>query len=297
MRLSFCRRSILALCLFAASGVLTACVERVRMPDAAEMDPDKYLYEHGTAAVQRGHWIEAREYFRKLVDTYTQSSYRQEARLAIGDTFLGEGGYANFILAANEFREFLRYYPLNARADYAQYRLAVSEYRQMLTPQRDQTSTMAALTEISTFVKSYPSSPYMPEVLIMQRLARNRLSESEFAVGFHYFRTRWYYGTIPRLQGILKDDPEYIGRDAVYFYLGESYFLTRRAAEALPYYDKLVEEFSVSEYLERAKARLEEIKHLPDSVRPSTPAESPAPAAATPSTPPPAEPASTSPAR
>jgi outer membrane protein assembly factor BamD len=284
MRLPFCRRSTLALLLVAASMLLSACTERVRLPDAGEMEPDKFLYQHGTAAVQRHHWIEAREYFRKLVDTYTQSPYRQEARLAVGDTYLGEGGYANFILAANEFREFLRYYPLNPRADYAQYRLAVAEFRQMLGPERDQTSTLTALTEISTFIKNYPTSEYMPEVIVMQRLARNRLSESDFSVGFHYFRTRWYYGTIPRLQGILESDPTYERRDAVYFYLGESYFLTRRPAEAAPYYDKLVGEFAVSEYLDRAKARLEEIKRLPDSPLPSAPAQ--APAAAAPAPPP-----------
>jgi outer membrane protein assembly factor BamD len=256
-----------ALCLIGAA----ACVERVRMPDAGEMEPDKYLFQHGTTNSNSHHWLEAREYFRKLVDTYTQSPYRQDARLAIGDTYLGEGGYANLILAANEFREFLRYYPLNARADYAQYRLAVAEYRQMLGPQRDQTSTKTALTEIGTFMKNYPASPYMSEVLIMQRFARDRLSDSEFEVGFHYFRTRWYFGTIPRLQGILKDDPNYTRRDAVYYYLAEAYFLTNRQAEALPYYDKLVGEFAVSEYLERAKARIEEIKRAPDSV-PASPA-------------------------
>jgi len=291
MRLPFCRRSTFALLLVAASALLSACTERVRLPDAGEMQPDKFLYDHGTEAVQRHHWLEAREHFRKLVDTYTQSPYRQEARLAVGDTYLGEGGYANYILAANEFREFLRFSPLNPRADYAQYRLAVSEFRQMLGPERDQTSTLTALAEIATFIKNYPTSEYMPEVLVMQRLARTRLSDSEFSVGFHYFRTRWYYGTIPRLQGILTDDPTYERRDAVYYYLGESYFLTRRPTEAAPYYDKLVGEFAVSEYLDRAKARLEEIKHLPDSAQPSAPA--PGPAASTPA-PPPQTPPSTS---
>lgn len=267
------RGSLVVLAL--AAVLVSACVQRLRMPDVAEMEPDKYLYDHGTAMLNEHHWIEAREYFRRLVDTYTQSPYRQEARLAIGDTYLGEGGYDNLILAANEFREFLRYYPLNERADYAQYRLAASLYRQILGPERDQTYTRDALTEIDTFVKNYPTSPYMPEVIVMQRFARDRLSEAEFDVGYHYFRSRWYYGTIPRLQGILRDDPNYTHRDAVYYYLAESFFLTNRKAEALPYYDKLVEEFSVSEYLDRAKARVDEITRAGDSV----PASASAPAA------------------
>ena len=41
------------------------------------------------------------------------------------------------ILAANEFREFLRFFPLDKRADYAQYKLAIASSKQILGPERD----------------------------------------------------------------------------------------------------------------------------------------------------------------
>lgn len=247
------------------SGMVAACIKPVRMPAAGEREPDRYLFERGTESLQRHRWLDAKEYFQKIIDSYPQSQYRQEARLGIGDAQLGEGSYSSYLVAAETFREFLRFYPLNERADYAQYRLAVTQFRQMLPPQRDQTPTLDTLRELDTFVRRYPNSKYMADALALQRQARDRLSDAEASIGVHYFRRKWYSGAIPRLQGILKDDPSYTHRDEVYFYLGESYYAVARPKEALPYFDKLVTEFKASEYLQRAQVRLAELKAAGDA--------------------------------
>ena len=65
---------------------------------------------------------------------------------------------------------------------------------------------------------------------------------------------------------LLAADPEYTRRDAVYYYLGESYARIQRPAEALPYFERLVKEFEQSEFLEKAKLRITELKALPAAV-------------------------------
>ena len=37
--------------------------------------------------------------------------------LGIGETYLEEGGEANLVLAENEFKEFITFYPTNSHAD------------------------------------------------------------------------------------------------------------------------------------------------------------------------------------
>ena len=76
-------------------------------------------------------------------------------------------------------------------------------------------------------------------------------------VGLYYFRARWYPGAIDRFKEVLKDDPGYPARDAVYYYLAESLLKTDKKAEALPYYDRLVKEFERSDYLADARRKLE----------------------------------------
>jgi hypothetical protein len=46
----------------------------------------------------------------------------------------------------------------------------------------------------------------------------------------------------------------------VYFYLAESYVKIKRDAQALPYYEKLVNEFEKSEHLQDAQKRIAELK-------------------------------------
>lgn len=259
--------AVLALAVSAAAMLLAGCVRPLRMPQPGEREPDKYLFDRGSEALKSKHWLEAREYFQRLVDQFPQSTYRQEARLGIGDSYLGEGGYDTLVLAAEKFREFLRYFPLNERADYAQYKVAVAESEQMLSPERDQTPTVAAMREIEAFLRLYPNSKYTPEVLALQRTARDRLSDSEYRVGVFYFRSRWYRGALPRFESILKNNPDYLRRDAVYYHMAESLLRTGRTKEAFEMFNKLVAEFKESDYLQEANARITELTRLRDSAQ------------------------------
>ena len=45
---------------------------------------------HGTEELNEKNWLTAREYFRQLMESYPQSQYRADAKLGIGDTYLGE---------------------------------------------------------------------------------------------------------------------------------------------------------------------------------------------------------------
>ena len=240
---------------------LAGCAAKAPInPPADAPEPDKYLFDEGTKQLEAEKWLTAREYFRRLVDGYPQSPYRADAKLGIGDTYLGENSAEAQVYALNEFREFLSFFPTHARADYAQFKLAMSYYQQMLAPQRDQTPTKDAIREFNLFIERHPASSLRPDVETKLREAKDRLARADYEVGLHYYRMRWYPGAIDRFTALLARDPGYTLRDAVYYYLGESLTAAGRGAEALPYYDRLVKEFEVSEYLERANERIAELK-------------------------------------
>ncbi len=254
-------------------ALVAACAQKRDVVPAGTAEADKFLYEKGEAAFKDRKWINAREYYRQIVDNYPQSQYRPDAKLAVGDTYIGESTTESLLLAVNEFREFLTFYPTHVRADYAQYRLGYAHTEQMLRPERDQSATREAVKELNLFVERYPNSQLMPEVQKLLRNAKDHLSEASYRVGFHYYRVKWYHGAIDRFREVIVSDPEYTGRDAVYFYLAES--LMREAermqaqapdqaaakrAEALPYYERLLKEFEQSEYLERSQKRIAELK-------------------------------------
>jgi outer membrane protein assembly factor BamD len=226
------------------------------------LEPDKLLFDRGTTALNDRKWATAREYFRQIVDGYPQSPFRADSKIGVGDTYLGEGGAANAVLAAAEFKEFLSFYPTHPRADYAQYKLAMAHYSQMARPERDQSETKEAIAEFEAFFERFPNSELTPEVRQKYRDARDRLSESEYRVGLFYYRSRWWPGAADRFRTVLKNDPEFTSRDAVYFYLAETLRSAGPSnhAEALAYYERLMTEFEQSEYLEDARKRILELK-------------------------------------
>jgi outer membrane protein assembly factor BamD len=253
----------------AATAALAGCASRQTGPPPGTQNPDQFLFDRGTEEMMQGDYLDARTYFQQVVDNYPQSPLRADAKLGVGDAYLAQGGSENLILAANEFREFLSFFPTNARADYAQYRLAMTHFEQMRAPERDQTETRNALREFDVFFARFPNSALTPEVKQNWRIARDRLSESSLRVGIQYYRQRWWPGAIDRFREVLNEDPGFSGRDRLYFYLADA--LARqylddpgrpadKRAEAIPYFERLLAEFPMSELRADAEMRLQQLR-------------------------------------
>lgn len=239
----------------AGAMVSGACSTASKRPPVGTLEPDKFLWERGSSELDRKHWLNAREFFRQLMDSYPQSQYRADAKLGLADAYLGENSVESKVLAINEYREFLSFYPTHARADYAQYKLGMAHFYQMSGPERDQTETRDAITELKAMVQRYPNSALRPEALKSLREARDRLSDAEYRVAYFYVRTQKFPpAAIDRFTALLKEDPEYSRRDGAYFYLAQALITMNRQAEALPYLDRLVKEFEQSEFLVEATA-------------------------------------------
>lgn len=257
---SWLTAGVLAMALLTPLTLAGCSAAGPKLPPAGSAEPDKFLFDHGNDAMARKHWMEAREYYRNLVERYPQSAYRPDAKLALGDTYILENTAESRVLAINEFNEFQNFFPTSPRADYAQFRIGYAHYKQMLGPQRDQTETREAILQFGIFFKRFPNSALKAEVEKYDREARDRLSQSEFEVGRFYARMNWCPGAVDRLQGVLKEDPTFTNRDGVYFYMAECYFKSNQKPAALAWYDRIVKEFQKSEYLDKAKKRISEIK-------------------------------------
>jgi outer membrane protein assembly factor BamD len=260
-------RTALLIGLVAAVVVVSGCAASQSQVPPGTAEADKFLFDRGQEELKERRWLRAREFFRQIVDNYPQSPFRPDAKLAVGDSYIGEDTAESLLLGVNEFREFLTFFPTNPRADYAQYRLAFAYSEQMLAADRDQTATRDTIKELQVFLDRYPNSALVPDARKLMRQAQDRLSESGYRIGLTYYRMRHYLGAIDRFREVLKLDPEYTARDAVYFHLAESLLAIgkqspdkSKAAEALPYYERILQEFEQSQYMEDARKRIAELK-------------------------------------
>jgi len=256
---------------------ISACSSGPKKPPVGTLEPDKFLWERGTEELNKKHWLTSREYFRQLMDSYPQSQYRADAKLGLADSYLGEGSSESNVLAVNEYREFLSFYPTHRRAYYAQYKLGMCHFYQMHGADRDQSETVEAIAELTTFVNKYSQvNPNDPDAETQKKIvedghaklreARDRLSDADYRVAYFYLKTQKFPPpAIDRFKAILKNDPEYSRRDAVYFYLAEALIKMKQPKEALPYLDRLLVEFEQSDYLEQTKKLVETLKADPNA--------------------------------
>jgi TolA-binding protein len=85
-------------------ATIWGCGPKQTPPQVGAGQADKYLFDNGTQALAGKKWLRAREFFRQIVDNYPQSAYRPDAKLGLGDTYIGEGTLESLVLAINEFR-------------------------------------------------------------------------------------------------------------------------------------------------------------------------------------------------
>jgi outer membrane protein assembly factor BamD len=261
-------------------------------PDIATLtsNSDQVIWEAGEKALAKHEWDSARQHFKRIIDAFPQSQYAASARLALGDTYIQEGGNANDILAVGAYREFLTLYPSHPKSDYAQFQVAESFFRQKSGPDRDQTQTIHALEEYERLLDLYPSSEYIEQARERIKQSRQTLARAEYMAGYFYQKTRQYCrAAVARYEGLIKDYPDFEDLDLVLLHLAECLHAEGRTAEALPHLNELLQEFPDSDQADNARSLMDDWSHEPPAPAkapaPATspsPGTSPAPAAAAP---------------
>jgi outer membrane protein assembly factor BamD len=215
---------------------------------------DRVLWDSGSKALQKKQYPAARQYLTRLIENFPSSPQQPLARLARADSYFREGGAENYVLAANDYREFTSLFPSHQRADYAQLQLAECFFKQKLRPDRDQTNTTKALEEYERLLSLFPASPLADQARQRSKTCRWSLARAEYDVGYFYQRTRQNcHAAIQRYEALLAKYPDYSETDEVLFRLAECLVRGGRGSEALPAIGRLLEKHPDSRYRRSAE--------------------------------------------
>lgn len=242
-------------------GLVAACHKQTVeiAPDLASSD--EALYKLGEATIKKD-TEKGLLYLRQVIDSFPKSFYAQRAKLLIADAYFRKGDESNMILAAAEYREFIRSYPYSPSAAYAQYQVAMTFFKKMLKPGRDPSKTIQALAEMKKVITDFPGSDQAKEAQEQIKVCEERLAGHSAEIAISYYNRRGYRATISRLTEIMNQYPNYTGMDEVYFYLGASYLMMRQFDQAIPFFTKVVTDYSGRKIAKMASARLAEIEKL-----------------------------------
>lgn len=252
------------LLLIVSVSFITACGSKTVPKDMN----DEELYE---TAVEKLHgpsggfpWVfRGRDYdsifmlLKEVQLRYTYSPYATLAELRTADAYFERGEYET---AALEYEEFLKRHPGHKEAPYATYRLGLSFYKEIRSPDRDPTFTRDALKWFNIFVEEYPSSPLVPDAEQRIQKCRDRLAKREILIGNFYNKRKNYKAAANRYNVVVQEYPNSNKYEEALYLLGRAYAKSDQYELSRATLNTLVEQYPNDKYSGKASSLLNEIE-------------------------------------
>jgi outer membrane protein assembly factor BamD len=253
------------LTILAALVVIAACSRGPRMirpvvdPELLKMTKEQ-IFQRAEEQFGRGKWQRARTYYTHVYENFPNDPLGRRSLLRIADTFYEQGDPVNLVEAQYKYRDFINRYPTSDQADYAMLRIAMCSHRQMEKPDRDQQKTREAVEKFNEMLQAHPKSALRAEAEAKRQEALDRLARHEHIVAKFYMKRGSNTAAVQRLNFLIDTYPNYKERAAAFFDLGQALSHLGRNGEARLYFERVVTEFPQSEFAERAKRRLTDLK-------------------------------------
>ncbi len=214
------------------------------------------LYRDGLNRFNKRDYSEALKRFELLKSNFPDSPpYTVWAELKIGDCHFFQKEYVEAIAVYEEFK---KVHPTHEEIPYVLYQIGMAYFNQMLTYDRDQTSTQKALSNFEYLVANYPPSLFTERTKEKMGLCRKRLADHEFYIGNFYYKNGKFMAASVRFQGLIDKFPKMPEEDNILFLLGKSYLQLDQGEKATEAFNKIVNEYPKSSYYREAKAILDQ---------------------------------------
>ncbi len=231
-----------------------------RCRSAAPETAKEQLFQRGEEEFAKKRYPKARTYYTHLYENWPNEPLGRRALLRIADTYYQQGDAVNLVEAQYKYRDFLNRYPGSESADYAMLQIAMCSYMQMERPDRDQQKTREALDKFNDMINTFPRSPLHAEAEKRRQDVRDRLAKHEHIIARYYIKRGSYNAAVLRLNGLVDKFPDYGDRAGIFYDLGTALSGLGRKAEARLYYERVITEFPKSDYADRAKRKLDQMK-------------------------------------
>ncbi len=229
---------------------------------AAVLGRDRVLFEEAAKEVRKGRYDTGRLLFATIINTYPDSPFLALAKLAIADSFFLEGTTSSLIQAAQGYQDWLTFFPTDPLADDASLKVAEAEMRQMGLSDRDISHARKAEQRLKVLLQQYPKSPLRPTVEGRLREVQENLAMHNLQIARFYYDVKFetgkggLKGSQSRLKEIVDKYPCFSFNDEVFYRLAATFQAEEEPDEAARYYQKLLQEYPESEYLEKAREQL-----------------------------------------
>lgn len=164
------------------SLIVSSCSKKTVKPTYTE---PKETYASARKLIDDKDYEEGRKLLTEITNRGSATDYAPEAQLQIAESYTREDETE---LAIAEYRKFLRLYPNNKYAPYAQYMIATLTFNQIEGADRGFRAADNAIKEFNKLTELFPRNPYREVIALRIQKCRNILAEHEFYVGAFYLK-------------------------------------------------------------------------------------------------------------
>ncbi|MHB1286568.1 MAG: outer membrane protein assembly factor BamD [Leptospirales bacterium] len=162
----------------------------------------------------------------------------------------------DFIEARGEYKRFLEMHPTHPLAAFAQYRMGMCDFYQILAVDQDPSPVRKALADFQKVIDEYPDSSYVAKSEKKVTYCRDRLSRVHFYVGHFYYKMKRYKAASYRFHTILLKYPDSAQYDRAEYYFALSKFHLKEREHAARLLGKLIQQFPKSKYAGKSRILL-----------------------------------------
>ena len=213
------------------------------------------LYAEAKERLDRGDTKTAAALFDEVERQHPYSPWARRAQLM--------GAFTNYVRrdydkAIEGAQRFLSIHPGNKDAPYAYYLIALSYYEQISDVERDQSTSLQALTALQELQRRYPNTRYAADARLKVDLVNDHLAGKEMEIGRYYERAgRWLAAQI-RFQNVVEKFQTTSHTPEALYRLTETSLQLGLRQEAKKYSAVLGANYPGNEWYERAYELLEE---------------------------------------
>jgi outer membrane protein assembly factor BamD len=167
------------------------------------------IFDRAEALYQEKKYVEARQLFSFVYDSFPNDPLGHKAALRVADTYSVKTDVTNLTEARLRYRDFANRYPNDPDRDYALLMVGHTFSARKLRPDRDLSPIHEALGAYRQLTNLYPNSRYAPEAEERMGGLEELLAEHEWLVSTYYFRNKRWIGAKWRLEYIVENYPDY----------------------------------------------------------------------------------------
>jgi len=197
-------------------------------------------FKDAEESMQNKNYERARKKYQEIEEKSPDKSYDAALMLRIADTYYGEKRYSEALV---EYQAFLNYHPAHKDAAYAQYQIAMCNYDDLTTIDRDPTPAYTTIKEMRKLLEKYPGKGYDEQAKKYIAICLDWIADYELYVARFYYKKESYQSVIGRCEQLLKDHAGSPAEKDALYYAGMSYMELGEKDRARAMFETLAEKY------------------------------------------------------